>query len=244
MWNSPLRTEGDEEQYEVFEITRDTPWKPRQFREEEEDPIVASTAIATTEFDSESKATIATQIVPGVYHYLIPEPHDENEPYYFDPEDAKRVTLGHATTMCIEKECTSDTPVDDLIAYLSYRELTRVRCLWRVLQRIFRDWRVRDTRWNSTLRTPFSPEHRGGSFWQPCLCPQIMAPYSPWQPTLKTQIQPYLAWAPLRVIQKTLELTTQLAKMAIRYPLQRHIRSRKVVITDPMFANCRCFGPG
>ena len=34
--------EGDEEEYEVFEITRDTPcWKPRQFREEEEDPIVA-----------------------------------------------------------------------------------------------------------------------------------------------------------------------------------------------------------
>jgi hypothetical protein len=68
------------------------------------------------------------------------------------------------------------------------------------------------------------------------------------------QLQPYLGWAPLRIIKKTLEVTTQMAKMVIRYPLQRHIRSRlsfmrpqrlnEVVSTDPMFANCRCFGYG
>jgi hypothetical protein len=37
------------------------------------------------------------------------------------------------------------------------------------------------------------------------------------------QLQPYLGWAPLHVIRKTLEVTTQMAKMVIRYPLQHHI---------------------
>jgi hypothetical protein len=62
-------------------------------------------------------------------------------------------------------------------------------------------------------------------------------------------IQPYLGFRPLRIIKKTLEKTTQLAKMKIYYPLRRHIKSRmphlnvtrinEVVSTDTMFANCR-----
>ena len=68
------------------------------------------------------------------------------------------------------------------------------------------------------------------------------------------QIQPYLGFAPLQVIKKTLERTTQMAKMIIRAPLRRHIKSRlsfmqakrleETVSTDPMFANCRSFGHG
>jgi hypothetical protein len=58
-----------------------------------------------------------------VYDYAIPE-CSEKEPYFFDPEDAKRVTLGHAAAMAIANEHPQDTPADDLISYLSYRELT------------------------------------------------------------------------------------------------------------------------
>ena len=39
-------------------------------------------------------------------------------------------------------------------------------------------------------------------------------------------MQPYLNWAPVDVIRKTLENTTQMAKIIWRYPLRKHIRSR------------------
>ena len=105
-------TEGDEDIYDVFEITRDLPWKPRQFRDDEEDPVITSTNVAT--IDSEP--------APGVYDYIIPEPTDEL--YFFDPEDVERTTIGHAATMSLETDRLANSPADDLLAYLSYRELT------------------------------------------------------------------------------------------------------------------------
>lgn len=63
------------------------------------------------------------------------------------------------------------------------------------------------------------------------------------------KLQPYLGWRPIKVIQKTLEHTTQMARMIIRTPLRRHVKSRipwmnvnrldETVSTDPMFANCK-----
>ena len=62
-------------------------------------------------------------------------------------------------------------------------------------------------------------------------------------------LRPYLGWRPLPVVKKTLEKTTQMVKMIIRYPLRRHVKSRfphmnvtridKAVLTDPLFSNCR-----
>ena len=40
-----------------------------------------------------------------------------------------------------------------------------------------------------------------------------------------SKIQPYLAFRPLEVVRRTLENTTQLAKMIVRFPLRRHIKS-------------------
>jgi hypothetical protein len=59
--------------------------------------------------------------VPGVCDYEIPLPV-ETEPYFFDPEDAKLITLGHAAAMAITDN-TIDTPAEDLLSYLSHREL-------------------------------------------------------------------------------------------------------------------------
>ena len=62
-------------------------------------------------------------------------------------------------------------------------------------------------------------------------------------------IQPYLAYRPLEVVKKTLEKTTQLAKMIVRFPLRRHVKARfkwanvtrinETVSTDPLFSNVK-----
>ena len=62
-------------------------------------------------------------------------------------------------------------------------------------------------------------------------------------------LQPYLGYRPVSVIQETLKRTTQLAKMVIRHPMRRHIKSRaphlnvfridETVSTDPLFANVK-----
>lgn len=62
-------------------------------------------------------------------------------------------------------------------------------------------------------------------------------------------LRPYLGWRPVKVVKKTLQWTTQLARMITRYPLRRHIKSRfphlygtkidEAVSTDPLFSNCR-----
>lgn len=63
------------------------------------------------------------------------------------------------------------------------------------------------------------------------------------------QLQPFLEYRPLRVIKKTLQRTTQMAKMTLRHPLQRHIKPRnshmnvtridETFSTDPFFANVK-----
>ena len=113
-------TEGDEEEYEVFEITRETtPGNFVNFVKRRRIPLLLARPLQPQNLTAKVKQTLILRQFPGVYDYLIPEPHDENEPYYFDPKDANRVTLGHAATMSIENERTSYTPADDLIAYLS-----------------------------------------------------------------------------------------------------------------------------
>ena len=62
-------------------------------------------------------------------------------------------------------------------------------------------------------------------------------------------VQPYLAYRPLEVVKKTLEKTTQLAKMIVRFPLRRHVKARfkwanvtrinETVSTDPLFSNVK-----
>ena len=66
------------------------------------------------------------------------------------------------------------------------------------------------------------------------------------------RLQPYLGYRPIRVIKKTLEKTTQMAKMTLRHPLQRHCKPRnphmnvtridETFSTDPFFANVRSLG--
>ena len=63
------------------------------------------------------------------------------------------------------------------------------------------------------------------------------------------KLQPFLAYRPLDVVKKTIQNTTQLAKMIVHFPLRRHIKSRfkwanvtriqETVSTDPLFSNVK-----
>jgi hypothetical protein len=248
--------EGDDEIYDIFDITRDTPWTPRKFRDDDNfdvnapNPVPEITVAAAASLhnpDTEEKQ------ITEVYGYVLPIViTEEPEPYYFDPDDAKLVTLGHAAQLAIAKEFPQDTPADDLLAYLSYRELTGYDTYDGYYDG-YPDVERQSFHMNNdipvpsvfdTKETPFDTCSYAVASWHRVLHDNLHP----------KQLQPYLGWAPVRVIQKTLEVTTQLAKMVIRYPLRRHIRSRlsfmraqrlnEVVSTDPMFANCKCFGLG
>ena len=65
-------------------------------------------------------------------------------------------------------------------------------------------------------------------------------------------LHPYLGFRPARIIRKTLQNTTQNAKMILNTPLRKHLQPRvgefyhvkrldEMVSTDPIFANCRSF---
>lgn len=66
------------------------------------------------------------------------------------------------------------------------------------------------------------------------------------------ETQPYLAWAPLDVIRKTIECTTQLARAQERYPMRRHRKSRhlftdrnrihETVSVDPITSQTPAYG--
>lgn len=61
-------------------------------------------------------------------------------------------------------------------------------------------------------------------------------------------LRPYMEYSPLNVI-KTLDHTTQLARMIIRQPIRQYVKSRfphmnvsridELISTDPMFSNCK-----
>jgi Reverse transcriptase (RNA-dependent DNA polymerase) len=86
------------------------------------------------------------------------------------------------------------------------------------------------------------------------MCPDSLAfATRSWHRTLfheldPQKVQPFLAWRPLDIVRKTLEVTTQLAQATVSYPLRRHLKPRnpwmnvkrlnEVVSTDPIFANC------
>ena len=155
--------------------------------------------------------------------------------------------------MTIADTIPQDTPADDLISYLSYRELTGYDSYDGYYDGYPDDVQNAASHVTTEPNAPSVIDLGENDFDS-----RVYAVAS-WHRVLHAdlnpeQLQPYLGWAPVRAIKKTLAVTTQLAKMVIRYPLRRHIRSRlsfmraqrlnEVGSADPMFANCRCFGPG
>jgi hypothetical protein len=193
-----------------------------------------------------------TPLACDIYDYTVPLPPSKSEPYYFDPDDAKLVSLGHAAQLSLNREIPNDTPADVLLARLNYEELTG----YKDYDGYYHGYGDSYDAYSApesptplqsvldTSDTPFDTRAFAAKAWHRVIHGQLNP----------RQVQPFLGWAPLHVVKKTLEVTTQIAKMIIRLPLRRHIRSRlpwmratrlnEIVSTDPMFANCRCFSYG
>jgi hypothetical protein len=86
--------DGDEHQYDVFDITRDTPWKPRQFRDEAYTrKIKAALTLKSTRASwnlihaRSQPTTPKTLLSLSTCDYALPilNDNDDHEPYYFDP---------------------------------------------------------------------------------------------------------------------------------------------------------------
>jgi hypothetical protein len=91
--------DGDEDVYDIFDITRDTPRKPRDFRDDEPSHFIVSTTTDITASTESETPTIVTDvigtlplvtdeptvpiIVPDMYDYTFPDP-GTTEPYLFD----------------------------------------------------------------------------------------------------------------------------------------------------------------
>ena len=176
------------------------------------------------------------------------------KPYYYDPSDEDKVSLGQAVPNLLSVPSLSEaSPAEDLLSYLTYRELTGfdeydgyydgypapdafIEVPANLLTSLFTTMEPAENAFDSRMFVVAS--------WHRVLHKNL-------EPK---QLQPYLGFAPLKVIKRTLERTTQMARMIIRSPLRRHIKSRlafmrakrleETVSTDPMFANCRGLGYG
>ena len=190
---------------------------------------------------------------------VIPTPAiwPEREPYYFDPSDEEIKRPGRVVANLLSVPVYDDMEnytVDNLVTYLSYRDLTGYEEF---------DMPCYEGYPGCTLEEPIPDEDFSTLFARQELDPEIfdtrLFAVASWHRVLHknldpSEIQPYLGYAPLKVIRKTLDVTTQNAKMILRTPLRRHIKSRlgfmqakrldETVSTDPMFANCKSLGSG
>jgi hypothetical protein len=167
-------------------------------------------------------------------------------PFHFDPTDNVKEVFGHAVQNLLSVPSLSiSSTAEDLLAHLTYREITG----YDDYDGFYDGYPVLDP-WETQPENDFfgflCDKHKD------VFDSRVFAVAS-WHRVLHknlepSQVRPYLGYAPLRVIARTLARTTQMAKMIIRAPLRRHIKSRlsfmsakrleETVSTDPMFANC------
>ena len=219
--------QNDEPIYDVFEITGQDTWIPKRFQH------VLTTTMDTPELpspDSHQEDVFVDAMEGDI----------EPEPYFFDPENLEHDSACHYAQIdsswdeigIVKEDILPDPDVDVFLAHLTYDDLTGY----------------------STT----NPEY----FGYPAIDPNIVNDdgfdtfafaVKSWHRVLYDKIdpkkvQPYLGFRPIDVIKATLKNTTQLARMVIRYPMQRHYKARaphlnvirldEPVSTDPAYANC------
>jgi Reverse transcriptase (RNA-dependent DNA polymerase) len=309
--------EGDEDRYEVFEITSDAKWTPRRYLEDDPEPYGKPTRdvmVAIQENETfqdavqddlqDSLQDVSSEIpqavpqdesslvdddsipsiescasdlddmvedVPCVVTYNVTDVQAmhavvpcgmtppvsisiPNPPYHYDPTDDDLVSYGFVVENLLSVPETTSNSTDHFLSYLTYRELTG----YDEYDGFYDGYPAADTQlmvpeieFSALFSTKDPPSFD-------TFDSRVFAVAS-WHRVLHqnldpTQIQPYLGFAPIEVIKKTLERTTQMAKMILRAPLRRHIKSRlsfmqakrleETVSTDPMFSNCRSLGHG
>ena len=233
------------EKYEVFEITQDSPWRPQVFMELE-DPQPANLAYSASDIaqimsgdmggTSSGQGEAKNNDLDQFFDCIEPK---EPELFFFDPinhydpSDLEIESFGHPVNLAWHLESFQDT-----LQSLSYDELTGKEGV--------------SSQFLSQQVPP--PLH----LCSPSLHKFTMNTAS-WHRVIHHKLdpkilQPYLGYAPIDRIKDTLKRSTQLAKMTIRFPLQRHQKSRfsflrsnkleETVSTDWKFANCKSIGHG
>ena len=225
--------------YDVFEITNgNVPWTPARFR--------GQTPQIEPQLLDESSSF--TPLVPetSVFSSL------SEDLYFYDPLDAKtdpalehlipadiHFDVNHVLMSKAPDDPTSDHLSDEVnvfLAHLSYDRLTgkdtgeKAPPEYPDLGDIESSFAMFNTTYDSYAYATAS--------WHRVIHDQIDP----------ADLRPYLGYRPLDIIKKTLEHSTQMAKMIIRYPMRRHFKNRSPYFrvkhldegysTDPIFANC------
>ena len=175
--------------------------------------------------------------------------HESETPFSFDPSDAILETHGHTVKHHLQVPKLDETQHSTaFLSHLSYQELTGYHN-YDGFQDGYRpptnDLDAAAHLANLTLSDDaFDTRLFAVASWHHVVHKQLDP----------VQLRPFLGYAPTEVVKRTLQRTTQMAKMIIRAPLRRHIKSRlsfmrakrleETVSTDPMFANCRSLGHG
>ena len=218
-----------EPMYDVFEVTGVAPWKPRRFQDELKAQTVAKV-------DNEDISG------PDLYYFDPLDDLDANQM----PDAQPRLDVAFLQQ--------SDDAMGQMLDNMTYEDITGMTTYkpecdgYPPLSNIPMEDELGDDVISQLMFTPTLPSDH--TF--------VMATKS-WHRIVyedvdPQRVQPYLGWRSLDVVKKTLQATTQMARMIIRYPLRRHFKARapflnvnrldEVVSTDPIFANCRSIHHG
>ena len=288
--------EGDQDRYEVFEITQDLPWNPRRYvnnitmmNESTQKAQQMETTIKVSSETSGSNKSMtggATSLLHNLWQLLISwfvswtwsamcggvfkfsmhmAKHKASNNKHFDPQDVFPSPHGTPATLKLHDANGNPipskatlmnaitSPIERLLNCMTNKELTGIKD--------YDGWKDGYDNPNfAKYPDDLNPDNPGNIIG---LCStgfdsRVFATQS-WHRVIHRDIhpkklQPYLGFAPIRRIKKTMERTTQLAKMIIRTPMRRHVKGRftfnrpvclnETVSTDWKFANCRSLGHG
>ena len=260
--------EGDDRIYDIIPITQSTKWIPGRFRKPKEDPLIGLPdfdAILQTSSSSQMDKTPAVHVIPDLLDvtiHTIPDLLDKDTHFRANICNECHPTFDafHVLTSTWEDPSNDEHPSDLFLGHLQYAEIVgQERC------------NTEYYGYPASYSEDYTNEDifSSGDTWGTLAFKATRDPqYEPdtnayavksWHRIIHStidpkRVQPFLGWRPLQVIRKTLECTTQLARMALRIPLQRHMKARfpwmnvrrldEAVSVDPMFANCRSMSHG
>ena len=218
--------DGDDEKYEIFDITQDHIWKPKLFKVNNSSVKPSSNTCERSNHATEEEDEFSTMppLMDRTGQLVSYDPSDDDIPEIGEP-------LALQTPITLESTFGTDD-LDTLLNDMTYAQLVGNDDYNPEKFGVMMDEVEKFSKEKSTTAFLMKSWHR-----------VIHKDIDP------EKIRPYLGYRPLHIVKKTLEKTTQLAKMVIRNPMRRHIKSRaphlnvhrlnETVSTDPIFVNTK-----
>ena len=134
----------------------------------------------------------------------------ESCPFSFDPTNNIESELGTAAVLHLTSnyETLPDDDVNTFLNHISYDQLTG-------MDDVTPEKHGLESQNEPSIARSFDSRAYAMATWHRVVHKNIDPKH----------LIPYLGFRPLDIVKKTLDVTTQLAKMVIRYPLRRHIKS-------------------